>query len=153
MATFFIFNLSGQWIGYQTYNPGMPKYRTNLSPQEQRYFTHVTGKKDTRMHTLWGLERYDYTKKIVFVTEGIFDACVFHNLGYNAVACLANNPKKLKTVFGSMNHRFIGIADGDDAGAKLSEVTSEIIQMPLGRDPNDLNDDELVKILIKNNLY
>lgn len=153
IATFFIFNLSGQLVGYQTYNPHMPKFRTNLTPQEQRYFTYITGRKDTRMNAFWGLDRYDYTKEIVFITEGIFDACVFHNLGYNAFACLANNPKKLRTVFKTMNHRFIGIADGDDAGALLVETIDEIIQMPSGKDPNDLTDKELVIILKENNLY
>jgi hypothetical protein len=151
ITTFFIFNLSGQIIGYQTYNPGMPKFRTNLTPREQRYFTYISGKNDTRMNAFWGLERYDYTKKNVFITEGIFDACIFHNLGYNAFAVLANNPKKLKTVFKTMNHKFIGVADGDKAGLKIANITDEIIQMPSGRDANDLTDIEIEEILKINN--
>jgi hypothetical protein len=153
IATFYIFNLSGQWIGYQTYNPHMPKYRTNLTPQEQRYYTYITGKKDLRMNAVWGLERYDYRKELLFVTEGIFDACVFHNLGYNAVACLANAPKKLKSMFKAMNHKVIGIADGDEAGKEICVISDDLLIMPDGKDANDLTDKELVDILIKNNLY
>ena len=152
IATFYLYNLSGQWIGYQTYNPGMPKYRTNLTPQEQRYYTHVTGKKAERMNAVWGLEAYDYRKKILFITEGIFDACVFHNLGYNAIAILANNPKKLKSWLNTTNHRVIGIADGDDAGMAIAQVANEVIQMPQGQDPNDLTEEELVSILKENRL-
>lgn len=131
----------------------MPKFRTNLTPKEQRYYTYITGKKDERMNAVWGLERYNFRKEVLLITEGIFDACVFHNLGYNAVACLANNPLKLRSMFKAMGHKLIGIADGDEAGRKIANISDSIIIMPSGKDANDLTDKELIDILKENKLY
>ena len=74
-ACFALWNLSGQWVGYQQYRPFAPKTCHN-DPREGRYFTWAKNRL-----AVWGLETWDFRQDLLFVTEGVFDACKLHNLG------------------------------------------------------------------------
>ena len=39
VATFLLYNMSGQIVGYQTYRPGRPKVGQGISPEMAKYFT------------------------------------------------------------------------------------------------------------------
>ena len=65
-ASFALWNLSGQWCGYQQYRPFAPKTLRN-DPRGARYFTWA---KDRLV--VWGLESWDFRKDVLFVTEGVF---------------------------------------------------------------------------------
>lgn len=53
-ACFYLFNLSGEFCGYQQYRPGASKTHKN-SPKKGRYYTYL---KDGSLG-VWGLESYD----------------------------------------------------------------------------------------------
>lgn len=125
-ATFLIYNLSGQLVGYQLYRPFAPKTLNNDAVLG-RYYTysskhiHVNNQK-TNMLAAWGLETYHYNDEFLFLTEGIFDACRIHNLNYPAIAMLSNDPKPFVSWLRTLKDRtLIAICDNDAAGRKLAK--------------------------------
>ncbi|AOA58155.1 toprim domain-containing protein [Acinetobacter larvae] len=112
--TVYLNNLSGQFVGYQQYNPRCSDKTFNL-PHLGRYYTVVTAKQIA----LWGLETLKPQQKICFVVEGIFKAACLHQLGYNAIAVLCNNPVQMHAWFYAMPYQFIAIGDADQAGEQL----------------------------------
>jgi DNA primase len=125
--------LAGQLVGYQTYKPAAPKQHKN--PRECRYFTYTNQKV-----TAYGLE---YLSKdngdVVFLVEGVFDACLLHELGYNALAVLSCDPKHLKEWLALLPYYKVALCDGDDAGRKLAKYADYALDCPLGKDPSDLH--------------
>ena len=137
-ATFLLYNLSGQLVGYQRYNPAGTKTKNN-DPVLGKYFIYVTkeSEKSSKI-AVWGMETVYEHSKIVFVVEGIFDAIKIHNAGYPAVAVLSNNPKILKSWFTILGKASIAILDNDKAGSTLKNVTNRYVVVP---DPyKDLGD-------------
>lgn len=117
-ATFPLWNLSGQIVGYQRYRPGAPKEKHN-NPYEGRYFTRV---KDHRVG-VWGLESWKLSNTL-FVTEGVFDACRLTNLGYSAVATLSNDVSPSLKRWLWMVRKFrsvVAVCDNDSAGRRLAK--------------------------------
>lgn len=131
-ACFALWNLSGQWVGYQQYRPFAPKTARN-DPREGRYFTWA---KDRL--AVWGLESWDFRKDVLFVTEGVFDACRLHNLGLPAVAVLANDPKRLRPWLGSLARHTVAVCDDDAAGAKLGRLCDQAVTTSAGKDLGDM---------------
>lgn len=120
ILTVYLYNLSGQLVGYQQYNPNSTDKRTNVK-DEARYFTYRTEDK----LAVWGLETLDPTKPVCFVVEGIFKASALHKLGLNAIAVLCNNPKQMRSWFEALPYRLIAIGDNDKAGEKLIDMVGE----------------------------
>lgn len=120
ILTVYLNNLSGQFTGYQQYNPNSDNKRTNFK-DEARYYTYRT---DGQI-AVWGLELLDPSKPVCFVVEGIFKAAALHRLGLNAVAVLCNNPKQMRSWFDALPYRLIAIGDNDDAGRKLINMIGE----------------------------
>ena len=92
VTCFTLWNLSGQMCGYQQYRPNAAKEKKN-DPREGRYYTSIHGKKNEKPLAVWGLETLDYRNDLLIVTEGIFDACRFHNYDIPAVALLSSSWK------------------------------------------------------------
>ena len=151
-ATFMLWNLSGQLVGYQQYKPFRVKTSKELNPRELRYFTYVT-KYDNKnqMTTAFGLDLLDYNKKYVFVCEGVFDAVRLHNLGLNALALLSCNPKQLKSWLWSFGFVVVPVCEGDDAGKKLAKLanTKEVVFLPENKDLGDLSNEEVFNFFKK----
>jgi hypothetical protein len=116
VATFYLYNLSGQIAGYQQYRPEGSK-KNNNDPREGKYFTRAGFQKNV----VFGLEFHNPNDRRMFVTEGIFKAGVLHRLGYNAIAVLGGTPKPLRPWFFAMEGNFdmIAIGDPDSTGQKL----------------------------------
>lgn len=144
VATFLLFNLSGQVVGYQQYRPGAPKTMSN-DPRNGRYFTYVT----KNMLGVWGLETYNFRNDYLFVTEGVFDACRLHNLGLPAVAVLSNNPKGLANFLFTVPRRVVVVADNDPAGKMLMEYGDEVLVCDAGKDLGDMTDGEVQSLLTR----
>lgn len=147
-ATFLLWNLSGQLVGYQQYRPEQPKMDHKLDPRELRYFTYATkGELKSQMHAVFGLELLDPNKKLLFVVEGVFDAVRLHNLGLNAVAVLGCNPKQMKTWLWSLNYTVVPVCEGDKAGQKLKSLanTSLVEYLDEGLDLGDMTEEEVLK--------
>jgi hypothetical protein len=115
VATFSLFNISGQYVGYQVYRPDSHSKKNNC-PREGRYFTYLPAQTDG----VFGLER-NTGKGPLFIVEGVFKAVALHNMGFDAIAVLTSHPKRMKPWFRILcaTRPLIGIGDGDDAGKKL----------------------------------
>lgn len=135
-ATFPLWNLSGQMVGYQQYRPTATKKKNN-HPSEGKYFTYT--KKGSIY--VWGLESFHFTPSLLFVTEGVFDATRLTKRGVSAVAILSNDPTNtVKTWLNSINRTIIVVADNDPAGRKLIKVGHHSVIVPdgdLGGAPNE----------------
>lgn len=118
VATFFLWNLSGQLVGYQQYRPGADKQKKN-HPREGRYFTF----RKAPTVAVWGVESLDLTPGVVFVTEGVFDAARLTALGVSALAVLSNDPTTdVKNFLGCLGRRVVAVCDNDAAGRRLAKL-------------------------------
>ena len=116
-ATFYLWNMSGQLVGYQQYKPEGDK-KTPNDPKDGKYYTYR--RKDT--FGVWGLESLYLNNKTVFVTEGVFDACRLTKFGATALAVLCNNPSSdLWNWLSSLNRNVVTVCDNNNAGRKLAK--------------------------------
>lgn len=145
-ACFVLFNLSGEIVGYQRYRPFAPKVMRN-DEVEGRYYTYYTGDKHNKRFSVWGLESFSYDSRFTFVTEGIFDACRFHNFGWPAIAVLSNDPKYLRNwlYIVGQQRKLITVCDGDDAGRRLAKFGHTSFICPVGIDVGDATDQWVFK--------
>lgn len=133
VATFFLYNLSGQIVGYQQYRPDAGKDKKN-DPREGRYFTYRL----KRTVGVWGTESLDLRSDLVFVTEGVFDAARLTELGQPALAVLSNDPSAdLQNFLVCLGRRVVAICDPDRAGRKLAKVGNQVEIMPEDYDLGD----------------
>lgn len=127
---FFLYNLSGDCVGYQKYNPDNPK-EGGLGWMG-RYFTKVH--KEATGHSkiaVYGLETYDMKKDYFFVTEGIFDIIKVHNTGEPGIANLGCSvSRQAKNWYSTLSQKKIVIQDRDDAGTELGTVGDYVYTVP-----------------------
>lgn len=140
VATFYLWNLSGQLVGYQQYRPTAPKHHTE--PKLARYFTyHQNGL------VVFGLESLCLPGP-VFVVEGVFDACRFTQAGRPALAVLSNNPKpQVREWLRCLGRPTVFVTDGDSAGHQLARRERLSMCCPAGHDPADAPDDWFASLL------
>jgi DNA primase len=147
VATFFLYNLSGQVVGYQQYRPDATKKPQN-NPKEGKYFTYR--RKDTL--GVWGLESLSLDSKVVFLTEGVFDACRLTKLGATALAVLTNNPSPdLRNWLRMLNRKVVAVCDNDTAGKKLAKFGDESV-FTEGSDLGDAPESYVKQLLMRYNL-
>jgi hypothetical protein len=136
-VTLGLWNLSGQLVGFQQYKPLAGKGRCE-DPSDMRYFS-IAGKVGKHSKLLaFGVELLDRRQRVLFLTEGVFDAVPFHNRKINALATMTNNPKHLKSWLMSLGYHLVALCDGDSAGQKLANVAHEAVYLPEGKDPGDM---------------
>lgn len=139
VATFFLYNCSGQLVGYQQHRPDAPKTPQKHGPKLARYFTY----RKQPTHSLWGLESLYQSNGVVFLTEGLFDAARLTEKGQSALACLCNNPQRdLKNWLDSLARPVVVVADNDKAGKALAKFGNfcEVCPEP-GSDLSDSSED------------
>lgn len=144
VATFPLWNLCGQFVGYHSYRPDSGKKKKN--DEKGRYYTFRGDKlipKHTPSTALWGLESW-FLSNTLFVTEGVFDASRLTYNGVSAVAVISNDPNRstqnlLRCI--RANRPVVSICDPGKAGAKLKKVghVSHVVDIP-GMDDADLGD-------------
>lgn len=149
-ATFPLWNMSGKMVGYQTYNPTLPKVHVD-NPREARYFTWVTKPSASPNSELavWGLETVHWTDKVLFLTEGVFDAARLHWHGLPAVAVLGNNPKPLLSWLYALPSHKVACVQGDQAGMKLAKFGDSALFLPTGHDVGDLSEEQFMDVFGK----
>lgn len=147
-AAWLLFNLSGQVVGYHQYRPDCDKEPKN-NPKDARYYTFVGGHKKDRRLSLWGLETVRFDPRILFFTEGVFDAAPLHTFGLPAVATMSNDPKHLKQQVRLLgeDRLTVAICDDDAAGRKLAKLCDDSLNVGGGRDPGDLNHQEMYEFV------
>lgn len=143
-ATFPLWNLSGQMVGFQQYKPLAPK--TGNKPSENKYFTYVTKVNGKAQQAVFGLDLLNVRKPYCFIVEGIFDASPLHRLNENALAVLTSNPKHLKFL-SLLPYTLIALCEGDAAGKKLGKYANKVIYLPEGKDPGDMSDDWFIDLV------
>lgn len=145
-ATFPIWNLSGQLVGYQKYRPDASKEKNN-DPREGRYFTRV---KEGRVG-VWGLESWNLSNTL-FVTEGIFDACRLTYFGYSAICVFGNDvqPSTARWLWSVRKSRpVVSICDGDSAGRRLRRLGNSFVTVEGYNDLGDASDQYVLKLIEK----
>lgn len=148
IATFILYNLSGQLVGYQRYNPNGDK-KDHTNSLAAKYFTYVTRESSTTPKlAVWGTENIQSNNPNLFITEGIFDAAKIHAAGHPVIAVLGNNPKILQSWLKSLNKHIIAILDSDDAGKKLAKLADESYTVPEGyKDLGDMTQEQANEFL------
>jgi len=144
VATFPLWNLSGQMVGYQQYRPDASKTQNN-DPKLGRYFT--LRKQPTL--ALFGVESLHLTPKVVFLTEGVFDACRLTERGVSALAVLSCDVnREYRGWLRALNRRVVAVCDNDEAGRKLAKFGDEAVFMA-EKDLGDSSDEEVTELLRK----
>ena len=142
VATFYLWNLSGQLVGYQQYRPAADKKKHN-HPKEGRYFTY---RKQPTL-ALWGVESLHLTPHVVFLTEGIFDAARLTERGYSALAMLSNDPAlEVRNWLRMLNRRVVSVCDNDAAGRKLVKF-GDVAVFTEGKDLGESDDNYVMQLL------
>lgn len=122
VATFYLWNLSGQLVGYQQYRP-LGEKRPQNNPKEGKYYTY----RGLPTLAVWGVESLKYPGSL-FVCEGVFDACRLTEVGCAAVAVLSNNTGwDLKNWLSCLNRRVVAVCDNDAAGRKLAKFGDDVV--------------------------
>lgn len=117
VATFYLWNLSGQLVGYQQYRPEGEKKPQN-NPKQGKYFTY---RKQPTL-AVWGVESLHLTPHVLFLTEGVFDAARLTERGVSAVAALSNNPTAdFRNWLTCLDRTVVAVCDNDDAGRRLAK--------------------------------
>lgn len=132
-ASFAMWNLSGQMVGYQKYQPNAPRLHDNSV--NSRYHSWF----GSGLIGCWGIESLDWRSDVVFLVEGVFNASRLHWHGLPALALIANDPKHLRNWLSLLNRRRIAVCDGDSDGAKLAKYGHSVIYMPENQDVNSLS--------------
>lgn len=144
VVTFYLWNLSGQLVGYQQYRPEGEKKPQN-NPKQGKYFTH---RKQPTV-AVWGVESLHLSPHVVFLTEGVFDAARLTEKGYSAVAVLSNNPTSdLANWLTCLNRKVVAVCDNDAAGRKLARF-GDVAVFTTDKDLGDSSDDDVNKLLME----
>lgn len=137
-ATFPLYNLSGQMLGYQRYFPLGDKVRNN-DPNVGRYYTFNEGTLG-----VWGLESWSLSFPL-FLTEGLFDAARMTSRGCSAVAALSNNPKHLQGWLWTVSQvrPVVALCDQDAAGKQLAQYGTESYTFESAKDASAASEEEV----------
>ena len=146
-VTFYLYNLSSQLVGYQQYNfQGDKKiFNDKLSG---KYYTYRN--KNYQTIAVWGVESLYLNSRVIYLTEGIFDACRMTNLGQSAIATLTNDPPSdYRNWLRMLNRPVVAVCDNDAAGRKLAKFGDYVEVVPEGKDLGDAPDDYVQYLLNK----
>ncbi len=142
VATFYLYNLSTQLVGYQQYRPEGEKKPQN-NPKEGKYFTY---RKQPTL-AVFGVESLHLSPNVVFLTEGVFDACRLTERGYSALAALSNNPTQdLRNFLTCLNRRVVAVCDNDVAGRRLAKF-GDVAVFTEDHDLGDSTDEYVTSLL------
>ena len=149
---FFLYNLSGQMVGYQKYNPKYDKKGQNSKalddPRKTKYYNWVGNEPEGKKIAVWGLESFNISDKYIFITEGIFDIARAHEAGYAGIAVLCNDPNpQLCYWLKTLPQTKIVIYDNDKAGKKLIKLGDYSFSVEGGKDLNDLTPEQAKEFL------
>ena len=145
IATFLLYNLSGQIVGYQKYDPSQDKVKNN-DPKACKYYTYLPREVDG----VFGLDLLNSLDRNIYITEGIFKAAKLHNLGYNSIAVLTSSPKRLRPWLYIMKQTWnlIAIGDNDKAGKGLIDMIGKGFQSPI--DIDEMINYDVIKMIEEN---
>lgn len=138
VATFLLWNLSGQLVGFQQYRPDSDDKSTTT--RKSRYFPFFPGGRG-----VFGIETMSYSREI-FLVEGIFDAVRLHNEGKTAIAVLCNDPFFLDDWLWTTQRPTIAVCDPGREGMKLGKHCHEAVYLSKC-DLGDMTDEEVRRLI------
>jgi hypothetical protein len=143
LFTRYIYNLSGQVVGYQAYN-----WRADKKPKKDvtgRYWTWLskTDGKTTALGVM-GLEHVRWGETL-YLVEGQFEQATAAAYGLNCVAVLTNNPKHLRNWVAAYPAPVVALCQDDAAGRKLANLADRAVMLP--RDLDELNQEQVLCLL------
>jgi DNA primase len=140
VAVFYLYDLTGRTIGYHQYRPEGKKKLPN-DPKNGKYFTFRKG------YLPWGVESLSLTPHVVFLTEGIFDACRLTERGFSAIAALTNDPQQdFKNWLTLLNRKVVAVCDNDEAGRRLAKF-GDVAVYPEDKDLGEADDAFVTRLL------
>ena len=143
-ATFMIYNLSGQIVGYQQYNPLAPHLSSNAL--DGRYYT-----RRSPHLCVFGLETLSESENTIFITEGVFDATRLTIKGCSGIALLTNSPNSSMLNFlACLSKRRILISDNDKGGELLRKSLTKLVDhiiIPPFKDLGESTEDYVNQII------
>jgi len=144
--TFPLWNLSGQMVGYQKYNPNTDNKKTN-DPKEGRYYTFQY----KNNIAVWGMESWKLSNTL-FLSEGVFDAARLSYYKQSSLALLSSDISKSTKSWLKLVRKFrkvVVICDNDEnlAGNKLAKYGHLHYKVESGNDLGDASDDEVAYII------
>jgi hypothetical protein len=144
-ATFFLYNFSGQIVGWQKYSPNNKK--TSCNDTQGRYYTYRSNDRIA----LFGLESITNNTNTIFVTEGIFDAARLTNKGCGAVALLTNSPNSsIKNFLYCISKKLVIVCDSDVGGDFLRKSLKGFgynFYTPSAKDLGEAEESEVQKLI------
>ena len=145
---FYLYNLSGQMVGYQRYFKDGTKEFRNEDRADAKYYTYISKAAKGSVLGVYGLNSY-HPQTDLYIVEGVWDAIVLHKFGFSAIAVLCNNPEHLASWLFAIPNKVIAIPDADKSGSKLIKYADSHVVLPDGYDVNLLytegRTDELLK--------
>jgi len=143
-ATFMLYNLSGQVVGYQQYSPLAPKLSSNAL--DGRYYT-----RRSPHLCVFGLETLSESQNTIFITEGIFDIARLTEKGCSGIALLTNSPNSsMYNFLDCLPKRRILVIDNDKGGQFLKKTLTGLIHdviIPPFKDLGEATDDYVNQII------
>lgn len=142
IANFLLYNLSGQIVGYQQYNPNGAKKAFN-NKEKSKYYTY----RKLPTVSLFGIETLHLSDGPIFLTEGLFDATRLSYHKQSVLATLTNNPPKDYLNFlKSLQRPIIVVCDNDSAGGKLAKF-GDVVEITNAKDLGDESEDYVLKLI------
>jgi hypothetical protein len=146
-VTLYLWNLSGQLVGYQQYNPYGDKKLCGSKVNAKANGKYFTYRKQPTV-AVWGLESLYQSSGVVYITEGVWDACRLTELGETALATLGNDPPRDYGNWLEMLGRpVVAVCDNDAAGRKLRKYGNYVETVEGGKDLGE-SPDEYVRHLV-----
>lgn len=143
LFTRYIYNLSGQIVGYQAYN-----WQADKKPRNDvngRYWTWLSKPDDkTTAIGVMGLEHVRWGEAL-YLVEGQFEQATAAAYGLNCVAVLTNNPKHLKNWLFSYPGKVVALCQDDTAGHKLANLADRSVMLP--KDLDEMSKEEVLSLL------
>lgn len=147
IATFYCWNVSGQLVGYQQYNPNGDKRIFN-SKLDGKYYTYRN--KHAPTVVVWGVESLYLTNGVIYLTEGIFDAARMTHRGQSAIAMMANNPPKdYRNWLQMLRRPTVAVCDNDAAGRKLAKFGDYVEIVPDEKDLGESSESYVTHLIQK----
>lgn len=132
VATFYCWNLSGQFVGYQKYRPHGCKKIFNCS-EKGKYYTYRNKNQPTVV--VWGVESLHLTDGVIYLTEGIFDSARMTYRGQSALASMTSTPPKdYRNWLEMLRRPIVAVCDNDWAGKELEVFGDYVETVPEGKD-------------------
>jgi hypothetical protein len=146
-ATFLLYNYNEQLVGWQRYAPNN-KHLSNNS-FSGKYYTY----RSNSQIAVFGLESVNIDSRVIFITEGIFDAVRLTSHEIPAIALLTNAPNSSMLNFlVCLGRKLVGVCDNDDGGRflknRLSKITNTFYT-PSAKDLGECSELEVKNLINK----